>query len=96
LRHHAVISRIPSTNQGAATKLHGDTSPTSQGGGGTGPAHGPDAAHLAWQVPGAAGHDRDFGSSPVLFGGSGVPADVGACNALTLGFGGGLRVRERV
>jgi polyvinyl alcohol dehydrogenase (cytochrome) len=34
----------------------------------------------AWQVPGAAGHDWDFGSSPVLFGGSGIPADVGACN----------------
>jgi outer membrane protein assembly factor BamB len=35
----------------------------------------------AWQVPGAAGHghDWDFGSSPTLFGGTGLP-DVGACN----------------
>ena len=35
----------------------------------------------AWQVPGAAGHghDWDFGSSPTLFGGTGL-ADVGACN----------------
>src|SRR5215468_1535932 len=35
----------------------------------------------AWQVPGATGHDWDFGSSPTLFGGTGgVPAEVGACN----------------
>src|SRR6185295_6950701 len=36
----------------------------------------------AWQVPGAAGsgHDWDFGSSPTLFGGTGSPAAVGACN----------------
>ena len=36
----------------------------------------------AWQVPGAAGHghDWDFGSSPTLFGGTGTPPDVGACN----------------
>ena len=36
----------------------------------------------AWQVPGAAGHghDWDFGSSPTLFGGTGIPPDVGACN----------------
>ncbi len=35
----------------------------------------------AWQVPGAAGHghDYDFGASPALFGGTGLP-DVGACN----------------
>ena len=34
----------------------------------------------AWQVPGAAGHghDWDFGSSPTLFGGTGVPTEVGA------------------
>jgi outer membrane protein assembly factor BamB len=36
----------------------------------------------AWQVPGAAGHghDWDFGSSPTLFGSTGAPAEVGACN----------------
>lgn len=34
----------------------------------------------AWQAPGATGHDWDFGSSPTLFGGTGTPADVGACN----------------
>ncbi len=36
----------------------------------------------AWQAPGTAGggHDFDFGSSPTLFGGSGTPPDVGACN----------------
>jgi outer membrane protein assembly factor BamB len=36
----------------------------------------------AWRAPGAAGHghDWDFGSSPTLFGGTGVPPDVGACN----------------
>jgi hypothetical protein len=34
----------------------------------------------AWRVPGAAGHNWDFGSSPTLFGSSGVPLDVGACN----------------
>jgi outer membrane protein assembly factor BamB len=36
----------------------------------------------AWQVPGAAGHghDWDFGSSPTLFGGTGVPSEVGACS----------------
>jgi outer membrane protein assembly factor BamB len=36
----------------------------------------------AWQAPGTAGHgnDWDFGSSPTLFGGTGVPPDVGACN----------------
>jgi hypothetical protein len=36
----------------------------------------------AWQVPGAAGHghDWDFGSSPTLFGGTGIPPEVGACN----------------
>jgi len=35
----------------------------------------------AWQVPGAVGHDWDFGSSPTLFGGiGGIPAEVGACN----------------
>src|SRR6266852_2700448 len=36
----------------------------------------------AWQVPGAAGHghDWDFGSSPTLFGSTGIPPDVGACN----------------
>jgi hypothetical protein len=34
----------------------------------------------SWQVPGAAGHDWDFGSSPTLFGGTGVPTEVGACN----------------
>ncbi len=36
----------------------------------------------AWQVPGAAGHghDWDFGSSPTLFGATGVPPEVGACN----------------
>jgi hypothetical protein len=33
----------------------------------------------AWLVPGAAGHNWDFGSSPTLFGGTGL-ADVGACN----------------
>jgi polyvinyl alcohol dehydrogenase (cytochrome) len=36
----------------------------------------------AWQAPGTAGHghDWDFGSSPTLFGGTGLPPDVGACN----------------
>jgi outer membrane protein assembly factor BamB len=34
----------------------------------------------AWQAPGTAGHDWDFGSSPALFGGTGVGPDVGACN----------------
>src|SRR5262249_59825724 len=35
----------------------------------------------AWQVPGATGHDWDFGSSPTLFGCTGgVPTEVGACN----------------
>jgi polyvinyl alcohol dehydrogenase (cytochrome) len=36
----------------------------------------------AWQAPGTAGggQDFDFGSSPTLFGGSGTPPDVGACN----------------
>ncbi len=36
----------------------------------------------AWRVPGAAGHghDWDFGSSPTLFGSTGIPPDVGACN----------------
>lgn len=34
----------------------------------------------AWLVPGAAGHNWDFGSSPTSFGGTGVPADAGACN----------------
>lgn len=36
----------------------------------------------AWQAPGTAGHghDWDFGSSPTLFGGTGIPPDVGACN----------------
>ena len=35
----------------------------------------------AWRVPGAAGHNWDFGSSPTLLGAStGVPPDVGACN----------------
>jgi outer membrane protein assembly factor BamB len=34
----------------------------------------------AWRVPGAAGHNWDFGSSPTLFGGAGVAPDVGACN----------------
>jgi outer membrane protein assembly factor BamB len=34
----------------------------------------------AWQAPGTAGHDWDFGSSPTLFGGAGVPPYVGACN----------------
>src|SRR5579863_6862456 len=35
----------------------------------------------SWQVPGAFGHDWDFGSSPTLFGGTGgVPFSVGACN----------------
>lgn len=35
----------------------------------------------AWQAPGTAGHghDWDFGASPTLFGGAGLP-DVGACN----------------
>ncbi len=33
-----------------------------------------------WQAPGLTGHDWDFGSSPTLFGGTGVPPDVGACN----------------
>ena len=33
-------------------------------------------------MPGAAGHghDWDFGSSPTLFGGTGIPPEVGACN----------------
>ena len=36
----------------------------------------------AWRAPGTAGHghDWDFGSSPTLFGGTGTPSDVGACN----------------
>jgi outer membrane protein assembly factor BamB len=34
----------------------------------------------AWLVPGTARHNWDFGSSPVLSGGTGVPPDVGACN----------------
>jgi outer membrane protein assembly factor BamB len=34
----------------------------------------------AWRVPGATGHDWDFGSSPTLFGGTSTPLDVGACN----------------
>jgi outer membrane protein assembly factor BamB len=36
----------------------------------------------AWQAPGTAGHghDWDFGSSPTLFGSTGIPPDVGACN----------------
>jgi polyvinyl alcohol dehydrogenase (cytochrome) len=34
----------------------------------------------AWRAPGTAGHDWDFGSSPVLFGSLGVPPNVGACN----------------
>jgi hypothetical protein len=34
----------------------------------------------AWRAPGTAGHDWDFGSSPTLFGGTGTPPDVGACN----------------
>ena len=36
----------------------------------------------AWQAPGTAGHghDWDFGSSPTLFGSTGTPPDVGACN----------------
>ena len=35
----------------------------------------------AWQVPGATGHDWDFGSSPTLFGGTGgVAPEVGACD----------------
>jgi outer membrane protein assembly factor BamB len=36
----------------------------------------------AWHAPGTAGHghDWDFGSSPTLFGSTGVPPDVGACN----------------
>jgi outer membrane protein assembly factor BamB len=34
----------------------------------------------AWQVPGATGHNRDFGSSPTLFGTGTTPPDVGACN----------------
>lgn len=34
----------------------------------------------AWQVPGATGHNRDFGSSPTLFGTGATPPDVGACN----------------
>jgi hypothetical protein len=36
----------------------------------------------AWRVPGAAGHghDWDFGSSPTLFGATGAPPQVGACN----------------
>jgi outer membrane protein assembly factor BamB len=33
----------------------------------------------AWLVPGAARHNWDFGSSPTLFGGTGL-GDVGACN----------------
>jgi outer membrane protein assembly factor BamB len=36
----------------------------------------------SWQAPGTAGggHDWDFGASPTLFGTSGMPAAVGACN----------------
>jgi outer membrane protein assembly factor BamB len=36
----------------------------------------------SWQAPGTAGsgHDWDFGASPSLFGSSGMPATVGACN----------------
>ena len=36
----------------------------------------------AWRAPGTAGsgHDWDFGASPSLFGSSGMPATVGACN----------------
>jgi outer membrane protein assembly factor BamB len=36
----------------------------------------------AWQASGTAGggHDWDFGSSPTLFGATGTPTDVGACN----------------
>jgi len=35
----------------------------------------------AWQVPSSAQcADCDFGSSPTLFGGVGIPPDVGACN----------------
>jgi outer membrane protein assembly factor BamB len=35
----------------------------------------------AWQIPGATGHDWDFGSSPTLFGGTGgAHPDVGACD----------------
>jgi len=36
----------------------------------------------SWQAPGTAGHghDGDFGASPTLFGTSGMPATVGACN----------------
>lgn len=34
----------------------------------------------AWQVPTSAGHNFDFGSSPTLFGESGTPLEVGACN----------------
>ena len=36
----------------------------------------------AWRAPGTAGsgHDWDFGSSPTLFGSTGTPPDVGACN----------------
>ena len=36
----------------------------------------------SWQAPGTAGdgHDWDFGASPTLFGGSGTPDTVGACN----------------
>jgi outer membrane protein assembly factor BamB len=36
----------------------------------------------AWQAPGTAGsgHDWDFGASPSLFGSSGTPTAVGACN----------------
>ncbi len=36
----------------------------------------------SWRAPGTAGsgHDWDFGASPTLFGNSGTPATVGACN----------------
>jgi outer membrane protein assembly factor BamB len=36
----------------------------------------------AWRAPGTTGHghDWDFGSSPTLFGSTGTPPDVGACN----------------
>ena len=36
----------------------------------------------SWQAPGTAGHghDWDFGASPTLFAGPGMPATVGACN----------------
>ena len=34
----------------------------------------------AWRVPGDTGHNRDFGSSPTLFGTGTPPSEVGACN----------------